>query len=106
MAFDQVFWLGEFVFQNGYENEVLQSKMYHQLEELIRKDQKYNQIVVYELVSLEKDFEPSGYVSIQKFWEKEGFVRQDDFTYSMAWEDSRTNRQMDHTLVAWIKNIE
>ncbi len=106
MDLNKVFCLGEFVFQNGYENEVIQKKMYEKLEEQIQKEQKYNQMLVYEVVCPENDSEPSDYVSMEEFWEKMGFVKQDDFSYSMPWEDSRTNQQVDHTLVAWLKNIE
>ncbi len=103
---DKVFCLGEFVFQNGYENEIIQKKMYKQLEEQIQKEQIYNQILVYELVQLENEFAPPGYVSIEEFWNKMGFIKQDDLTFSIPWEDSRTNRVVDHSLVAWLKNIE
>lgn len=106
MELDKVFCLGEFVFQSGYENEAIQKKMYEQLEEQIRKERKYSQIVVYEIVRLENDLEPPGYVSIEEFWEKMGFVKQADLALSIPWEDSRTNRLVDHTLVAWLKSFE
>jgi hypothetical protein len=106
LPLDEVFCLGEFVFEDGYENEVLQRKMYNQLEALIREDEKYKQIIVYELVRLENDFAPPGYVSTEEFWEKMGFAKQEDLSYSIPWEDSRTNQQINHTLVGWTKYIE
>lgn len=103
MPIEEMYYLGEFVFEPGTEREELQVEMYQKFEEEVRK-MGYSQIALYEIATEENDSrEPKGYVSIEKLWEKMGFIKQSGIVLEVYWEEQGVEKL--HHLVGWIKKI-
>lgn len=103
MPVDEMYYLGELVFEPGEEQEERQAQMYQKFEEEVRK-MGYRQIALYEIVTDENDPRaPEGYVSIERLWEKMGFVKMPQIVFEALWEEQ--GKEKAHHLIAWVKNI-
>ena len=103
MPVEEMYYLGELVFEPGFEREDLQIRMYQKFEEEVRK-MGYRQIALYEIAADENDPRaPKDYASIEKLWEKMGFVKMPQIILEEFWEEQGVVRL--HHLIAWIKVI-
>ncbi|MBS0647776.1 MAG: GNAT family N-acetyltransferase [Verrucomicrobia bacterium] len=100
-----IFYSGELILLKEYRNKGIGSRLYEELEKLIRG--KYKKIAICELTKTKKDPKrPKDYVPSDIFWSKKGFIRYRQLTMYTPWKEIGGRKKIRHTLVFSLKDIK
>ena len=103
---EHVFYLGEVVLSQEYQNTDVQERIYQQFEKAVIDLQKYHTIAVCEIERDPQDpKKPISTFSSEIQWENRGFFKQPELYTMDAWKDVGDLEKSNHALVFWNKVI-
>lgn len=100
-----IFYSGELILLKEYRNKGIGSRLYEELEKLVRG--KYEKIAICEVTKAKKDPKrPKDYVPSDRFWSKKGFIRHRQLAMYTSWKKIGGRKKIRHTLVFSLKSIK
>jgi GNAT superfamily N-acetyltransferase len=102
---DKIFYIGELLFFPSYRNKGLGTQLLETVERHVRVGEKYTHLTCATVVRPDDHpQQPDGYVPINRFLQRNGFVPLPGVTTSFAWPEL-DGVSRDHTMQFWIKEL-
>lgn len=98
------FFLGEIVMAEKHHNNHLGQKLYHQLEESLKKLKKYDTVLVCE-VERNDSKQKTDARSAATEWNDKGFIKRPELNVHYAWQEIGDAEQTNHLMVFWKKAL-
>lgn len=103
---DTIFYVGELLFYPPYRNKGLGTQLLEKVERYVRSIGNYQYLTCATVVRPDDHPEqPEGYMPIDRFLHRNGFVSLPGVTASFAWPEL-DGISRDHTMQFWIKALE
>ena len=103
---EHIFYLGELVLSQDYQNSTLQEMLYLQLENAVKGLEKYSILAVCEIERSPEDTKkPVSAFSSEVLWAGRGFIKQPELYTTNAWKDVGDLEKSDHHLFFWYKAL-
>lgn len=106
MPSKNVFYLGEIVLNKEYAGDNLENKMYNEFERTVKNTGNATQIYLFEIETQKNDpRKPSNYVSIEDFWQAQGFSQNPELITQFSWKEIGSSETKNHPMVLWKKDL-
>jgi hypothetical protein len=103
---EHIFYLGELVLSQDYQNNTIQESLYLQLENAVKELEKYSLLAVCEIERSPDDTKkPVSAFSSEVIWTGRGFTKQPQLYTTDAWKDVGDLEKSDHHLFFWYKAL-
>jgi GNAT superfamily N-acetyltransferase len=101
-----IFYLGEMLLLKEYRGKGTGYAMYKMFEDLVRSDQRYEQIAIAEVVRDKSDLRmPENYVPVSKLWEKLGYIQRPEILMQAPYKEIDSIGKVPHSLVFSFKDL-
>lgn len=100
----EVFYLGEFLLLKEYRGKGWGKEMFSSFEAKAQ-EQNFKKICLCSITESHLNCDYQDNSSTDRFWEKLGFTKCEDITFSVAWKNVGTEENHPHQMVYWFKAL-
>lgn len=103
---DGVYYLGEIILLKEYRSKGIGHAMLQMFENAVGDLGEYRKIIFCEVDRSNSDIKrPSDYKPLNPFWEKRGYIKDQNLVTNFAWPEIGDQEKTNHPMVFWSKDI-